>query len=161
MGLVVLAGNCGASVECKLVNNDEVGKAGESIPSPLAASIGTEGGEETSQDHDEIGNDGNQDVGTRETGQKSKIEQEKWGGNTPVNISCPVNLTEDDVLGVWLSVSVLVNLDDLVQGNAVTAGHGVVGEEGKCGDEGSQDVEKAFLLEKVLVGLQEARLSPF
>jgi len=146
LGLAVLVGNSLASVESQLVDNGEISNAGNYVIAPFLTIIVTEGSKETSKDHDNISNDGDQDVGTTETGQKSKIEEQEWSGNTPVDISCPVNSSVDDLgNGVWnITIMGLVN-DDLVVADTVTSGHGKVGNEGKGRDESGQNVEKTLL----------------
>ena len=110
----------------------------------------TEGSEETSQDHDQIGDNGNQDTGTVETGQQGQVKQEERGGNTPVDITGPVDLAEEvflDVdIGVWSVLERAVE-SGLVEGDAITRGHGEVGDEREGGDEGRDDVEETFLLD--------------
>lgn len=168
LGLAVLVGNGGTASRSKLVDDDEVGNASPCIPSPPGTISLTICGKQTSQNHDNIGNDCNQDVGTAETRQKSKIEKEKWGGDAPVDISCPVNLAEKVLVGVW---DLLVGFSDSVSVvvDSITSGHGKVGEECKSRDQSSQDVEKTFLLvglvrvkkSQELVGLQLGHGKPW
>lgn len=74
LSLAVFAGNSSAAVEGKLVDDDQEGDAGPGVPAPLLAIRFAVGSEETSEHHDDIGNDGNEDIGTAETGKKAKIE---------------------------------------------------------------------------------------
>ena len=120
LGLGVLAGDGSLAVEGELPDNDEVCNAGNGIPAPLLSIAGAKGSEETSKDHDEIGNYSNQDVGTGETSKESQVHEEEWGGERPVDVSGPVDLTVDDIMGVWESVAVALGLDDLVVGDAIT-----------------------------------------
>jgi hypothetical protein len=125
LGLAVLVGNGGAAVESELVDDNEEGNAGPGVPAPLLAVLVTIGSKETSEDHDDIGNKSHEDVGTTETGKQRKIEQEKRSGDAPVDITSPVDLTVDNLFGVW---DVLVALLDhnLVQVDTITGGHGKV-----------------------------------
>lgn len=148
LGLSVLVGSSSTAVESELVDDDEVGKAGNGVPSPLLAISATVGSKETSEDHDQVGHDGDEDAGTVETGEQGQVEEQKWRGHGPVDVSCPVDLTVGGLVCVW-NVLVCLGLDSLVVVDTCTAGHGEVGEEGEGGDEGSQDVEEAFLLECV------------
>jgi len=52
-------------------DNDEIGNAGDSVVSPFARVVlTTEGSKETSQDHDEVGNNSKEDVGTVHTSEE-------------------------------------------------------------------------------------------
>lgn len=129
----------------ELVDDDKVGQAGHGIVSPLSVLAAAESSKETSQNHDDIGNDGNEDVGAAQSSKEGKVQEEERGGDTPVDITGPVNLTEDMLVG---GGNVLVALldDGLGEGDSITDSHGEVGDCGKGGDESGQDVEEAFLL---------------
>jgi hypothetical protein len=147
LGLAVLASNSGTAVEGKLIDNDQVGEASPAVPAPFLTVRVTESSEETGKDHDEISHNSNQNVGAAKTGKESKIKQKEWGGDAPVDVSCPVDLAVDDLVCVW-DMLVLFNLDNLVVADSVTGGHGKVGKEGEGGDESCQDMEETFLLSK-------------
>jgi len=144
LGLAILASHSGTAIHGELIDNDQVGNASPGVPSPSLASPVTEGSKQAAQNHNEVGNYSDQDIGATEPGQKSKIQQEKGSGDTPVNISCPVDCPDVILMCVWNS---LVCLGFRIRGgpNAISCGHCKVGQEGKCGDEGSQDMEQAFL----------------
>lgn len=144
-GLVVLGHCLLATVHGKLVDDDKVGNARHGIVSPLLSTLVTESSEESGQDHDEIGNDGDKDVGTAQSSKERKIEEQERGGDAPVHVTSPVYRSVDVLGGVG---SVLVGFleDDVVVADAVTGSHGEVGDGREGGDEGSQDVEQAFLL---------------
>lgn len=55
---------------CQLVHNNQVGNACKSIISPFLEVSITEGCKKTKQDHDEISNHGNKDVGTVQAGKE-------------------------------------------------------------------------------------------
>jgi hypothetical protein len=138
--LATLGGGSVAAVEDELPDNDEVGNAGNGVPAPLLGGLlRAERGEETSEDHDDVGNNGDQDVGTGKTSEQRKVEEEKRGGDGPVNVTSPVDLAVDVVLGVR-DVLVVLHLGGVVVANAVAAGHGEVGESGEGDNEGGQDV---------------------
>lgn len=99
-----------------------------------------EGSKETGEDHDDVSNDGNEHAGTAQAGQEAEIEEEEWGGDTPVDIAGPVDLTVDGIVGVG-EVLLGVLDQDLVLANTITDCHGIVGESGEGGDESGQDVE--------------------
>lgn len=155
--LAVLVGNSSAAIESQLVDHDQVGNTCPHIPTPGLAVLATEGSEQASQDHNHIGNDGDQDVSTTETSEKGQIQQEKWCSNSPINVSCPVDLSLVVLMCVWDSL-VMDGLGVCVEASAIPGGHGEVGEECKGSDEGSQYVEKAFLLQPLAEA--SCRISP-
>ena len=144
-GLLVLGQSRATTVYGKLVDNDQVGNATHGIVSPLLTALVSESSKETSHDHDQISNDGDENVGTTQSGEEGKIEEQEWGRDTPVDVTSPVHLAVDVLSGVG---SVLVGFleDDVVEGDAVTGSHGKVRDGSEGGDESSQDVEQAFLL---------------
>lgn len=125
LGLSVLVGSSRTAVEGELVDDDEVGEAGNRVPSPLGSICAAEGGKETSKDHDQVGHDGDEDAGTVEAGEQREIEQQERRGHGPIDISRPVDLTIGGLVCVW-DVLVCLGLDDFVEADAVAAGHGVV-----------------------------------
>ena len=135
-------------MDSKLVNDNKVGKAGHCVVSPLGTLIASECSEKAGEDHDKISDDGHENVGTAEAGEESEIHKQEWGGDTPVDVSCPVHLAVDINGGVG-DVLVGFRLGIVGEGDTVTHGHGEVRDGGKCGDESSQDVEETFLLEIV------------
>lgn len=145
LGLVIFTSDGMTTIQSKLVNDDEIGNATESIPAPFLAITATESSKETSKDHDHIGNNGDENIGTAKTSQEGKIEEQERGCEGPVHISGVVDLTVDVLNSVW---NVLVGLDDLdvLHCDAITRSHGEVGEEGEGGDKGSDDMEEPFLL---------------
>ncbi len=148
LGLVVLGHDDGTAIDSKLINNDEVGNASHGVITPLGSSLGSKGSKETGKDHDDIGDNGNEDVGTAQAAKEAKVQKQERGGNTPVDVSSPVDFTLNDIVSVG---EVLLGVLDLglVDGDTITHSHGEVRDHGKGGDEGSQDVEQAFLLDCV------------
>ena len=139
-GLGVLGHDNVTAVNSELVNNDEVGNASHGVVTPFGSSLLSEGSEETSEDHNDVSNNGNENVGTAEAAEEAEIQKQKWGGHTPVDVTGPVNLT---VNGVECVGEMLLGVLDLnfVDGDAVTNSHGEIGDRGKGGDKGSQDME--------------------
>lgn len=132
----------------EMPEDEDVGNAGNGIPAPLLWSVfRAEGSEETGQDHDKIGNDGHDDRATWSTGQEQEIEEKKWCRDGPINITGPVDLTEDVVVGVR-DVLVLVGLDDVVVADSGTAGHGKVRDGSEDGDGGRNNVVETLALWK-------------
>lgn len=74
-GLLVFVLDDTTTVDGELINDNQVGKACHSVPSPLGTFFNGQGSEETSQNHDEIGNDSDEDVGTRQTGEQGEVEK--------------------------------------------------------------------------------------
>ena len=143
--LGILLHGHGATVDSKEIDNDEVSSASHGIVSPLGTLVSAEGSEETGKDHDEISNDGDEDAGTIESGEEGKIQEQEWGGDTPVDVTGPVDLTLNGVGGIrGVLVGFLDHGGD--HRDTITRGHGEVGDGSEGSDEGSQDVEHAFLL---------------
>jgi hypothetical protein len=149
--LATLGGSSVAAVENELPDNDEVGNAGDGVPAPLLSGLlRAERGEETSKNHDDVGDNGDGDVGTGKTSEQRKVEKEERGGDGPVNVAGPVDLAVDVVLG-GRNVLVVLLLGGVVVADTVAAGHGEVGESGEGDNEGGQDVIQTLGLEKALV----------
>ncbi len=144
-GGIALAGDGTASTDSEDVDDEEVCGAGDGVPSPLAVLLSGKGSEKTGEDHDNIGDNGNQDISSGEACQERQIEEEERGGNSPVNVASKVDLAVDLLNCVW---GVLMNLgdDEVCEGNTVAGSHGVVGEGGEDGDQGGDNVEQALLL---------------
>jgi hypothetical protein len=132
----------------KLVDNHEICSTCHSIVSPLLTLCRTECGKETKENHDQVCNNGDENVGARHSSEECEIEQEKRGSQTPINVTSPEYLAVDIFDGVW-GVLVCFLDDDLGVGVSVTRGHGEVGDGREEGDEGCDDMEESFLLEKV------------
>ena len=149
--LATLGGGGVAAVEDELPDNNEVGNAGNGVPAPLLGGLlRAERGEKAGEDHDDVGNDGNQDVGTGKTSEQGQVEEEERSGDGPVNVASPVDLAVDVVLG-GRDVLVVLFLGGVVVTNTVAAGHGEVGQSGKGDNEGGQDVVQTLGLGYVLV----------
>lgn len=124
-GLVVLGLGRLATVDSKLIDDNKIGNASHGIPTPLGSLVNGESRKEASQDHDDISNDGDKNAGTVHASQEAEIEKEEWGGETPVDVSGPVDLTVDGVVRVW---EVLLGVLDqnFVLANTITDCHGIV-----------------------------------
>jgi len=138
--LAALGHGVGAAVNGEHPDDNEVGNASNGVPAPLLRStLATKGGEETGQNHDNIGNDSQKDVATAEAGKQSQVEEEKRSGQAPVDIAGPVNLAVDVVGGVR-DVAVRVSDGGAVVADAVASGHGEVGQGSKGDNESGDDV---------------------
>lgn len=121
-------------------DDKDVGDARDGVPAPLlAALLGSVGGKQTGQDHDEIGADGHDGVGTVDAGEQAEVEQQERGGDGPVDVAGVVCLTADLVDGVG-NLAVAVLHGGAVQVDAVAVGHAEVGQRGGDGDHGGDIV---------------------
>ena len=125
-GLLVLALDGLATVDSELVDDDEQCQAGHGVVTPFLATLSAEGGKETSQDHDEIGHNGHKHACTVETSNEGQVNQEEWSSDTPVNVTGPVDLAVDVVLGVWETMLVGLDLVVDVQADTTASSHGEV-----------------------------------
>ena len=119
-----------------MVDNDQVGDASHGVPSPFGALLDGEGSEKTGQNHDQISDDGNEDVGTAQSSKQAQIQEQKWSSDAPVDVAGPVDLTVDSLEGIWEMLLGLLD-SDLVLANTIVNRHGEVGDGSECGDEGS------------------------
>ena len=74
-GLLILVLYHTAAVDTKLIDDDQVGEARHSIPTPLGACLDGESSEETGQNHDDVSDDGDEDVGTAEASNESQVHE--------------------------------------------------------------------------------------
>ena len=75
-GLLILVLNHATAVDTKLVDDHEVGNASHGIPAPLRRALDGESSEETGEDHDDVSDDSDEDIGTAETGNESQVEEQ-------------------------------------------------------------------------------------
>jgi hypothetical protein len=138
--LATLGHGVGAAVNGEHPDDNEVGNAGNGVPAPLLrGALTAVSGEETGKNHDDIGNNGQKDVATAETGEHGQIEEEERGGQAPVDVTGPVDLAVDIVGGVR-DVAVRVSDSGAVVADAVAGGHGEVGQRSKSDDESGDNV---------------------
>ena len=140
-----------AAVVDELPDDNEVGNAGNGVPAPLLGGLlRAEGSEKAGEDHDDVGNNGDGDVGTGKASEQGQVEEKERSGDGPVNVAGPVDLAVNVVLS-GRDVLVVLLLGGVVVANAVAAGHGEVGQSGKGDNEGGQDVVQTLGLGYVLV----------
>ena len=138
--LAALRRSSSTTVDDELPEDDQVGDACNGIPAPLLSSfLVTEGSEETGQDHDEIGNDGDEHAASAGTGQEHQIDEQEWCRKGPINVTGPVNLTVEILVGVR-DVLVLLGLDGVVEADTMTSGHCEVRHGGEDDNHGGDDV---------------------
>ena len=102
-------------VNGQVPNNDKIGNTGNGIPTPLLRGIlVTKSSEETSQDHNQVSNNGHGDLSSVEASHERQVEQKQRSGQTPVDITCPVDFTVNDGSGGW-DMLVVGSLFDLVK----------------------------------------------
>lgn len=156
--LAALGGSSATSVDEELPDDDQVGNASNGVPTPLLwSALRAVGSEQTGQDHDKISSDGDDNATTVHASQKSQIEEEKWGGDGPVNVTSPVDLAVEVVGGVW---NVLVSLADLdvVVTDGVASSHGKVGDGSGSGDQTSDNVIETLGLSTCQLQLLQTRM---
>lgn len=86
--LAALGHSLAAAVNSEVPDNDEVGNASNGVPAPLlGSSLAAECGKETSQDHDEIGDNGHEDVTAAKASKESEVEEKERSSNRPVNVT--------------------------------------------------------------------------
>jgi len=142
-GLAILGSDSSATWNGQLVDDDQESKAGEGVVTPLLSVIASESSKEAESNHEDISDDGNNNVGTVQSSEEGKIQKKEWGSDSPVGITSPEDLTVDVVLDIW-GVLVLVVNANVSKGVSITGGHGEVGDGSKDGDEGGQDMEKSL-----------------
>lgn len=144
-GLGVFGHGHGTSVNRELIDDDEERGARHDVVSPFHTLVRSKGRKETGQDHDDISHDGDQDVGTTQAGEEREIQEQKRGGDTPIDVSGPVDRTFDGLVGVrYMLVGLLDH--DFDRAHAITGRHGEVRDGREGGDEGREDMEQTFLL---------------
>jgi len=73
--LGVLGLDCSTTVNGELVDDNQVGNASNGIVSPFGALVVAKSSKETGQDHDDISNDGNEDVGAAQASEEGKVQK--------------------------------------------------------------------------------------
>lgn len=124
-------------------DDKKVGNAADGVPAPFLGSVFlAKGGEETGEDHDEIGDNGHESVGAIDSSQKTEIEEEKRRGDGPIDVASVVDLAALQVVGAGQLAVVVLDLC-AVEASGITGGHGKVGERGGDCDEGGDDMVEA------------------
>ena len=147
-GFLILVLNNTTSVDGKLVDDDQISNASHGIPSPLRAFIDGNSSEETSQHHDDVSDDSDEDVGTTESGEEGEVQKQEWGGQAPVNVTGPIDLAVDIGEGIREVLLGVLDGDDILRDTSLD-GHSVVRNRGEGSNESGQNVEQAFLLRHV------------
>jgi hypothetical protein len=147
--LVTLGAGVGTTVKTKVPEDEEEGNARDGVPAPLLGSLlSTESSEQTSQDHDDVGDDHHDHVSTGHASKETEIEEQERGGDGPVDVTGPVDLAVGGGEGVG-NVVVLLALDNLLEGDTGARGHGEVREGGGESDDGGDDMVEALVLGRV------------
>lgn len=110
-GLAISGGNSTTTWNGQLVDDDQEGEARECVVSPLLSVVASKGSKETKGNHEDISNDGNNNVGTVQSSKESEIQKKEWGGDSPISITSPEDLTVDVVLDIWGVLVLVVNSD--------------------------------------------------
>jgi hypothetical protein len=139
--------DCSAAVDTKVPDDNEVGEAGNGVPSPLGrGTLRAESSEETSEDHDQVSDDGHGQVSTVHASEETKVEKQEGSGDGPVDVAGPEDLALNLVVGIR-NVVVLLTDVNLVDGNTLADSHGEVGDRSGDGDQSRDDIEEALLLQ--------------
>ena len=105
--LVILGGYRTTTWDGEQVDNDKVSSTCHGIVCPLLTIRSSEGCKETEENHQDVGNDGNEDVGSVQACEECKVEKEERCGDGPINVSCPIDLSVDvlgDIRGVLVNM---------------------------------------------------------
>lgn len=122
---IVLGSDGAATRDGKDVDDDEIGNAAHSIVSPLLSVAGTVSSKETSEDHDQVSNDSDEEIRSIDASKETEIKEKERGGQGPIDVSGPEDLTVDVLDSVG---NVLVDFLDQGKGEGVsiTSCHGEV-----------------------------------
>ena len=124
--VLALGLNRSAAIDSELPDDNEVCEAGNGVPSPLGrGTLRAESSEETSENHDQVSNDGNGEVSAVHASQETKVEKQKRSGDSPVDVTSPEDLALDLVVGIR-DVVVLLTDVDAVDRDTLTGGHGEI-----------------------------------
>lgn len=124
----------------ELIDDDKERGARHGVVCPFDTLVRSEGRKKTGQDHDDVSHDRDQNVGTTQAGEETKIQKQKRGGDAPIDVSGPVDRTFDGLVRVWYMLVGLLD-DDFDRADAITGRHGEVRDGREGGDEGREDME--------------------
>jgi len=99
-----------AAIDNEMPDDEDVGNASDGVPAPFLASVLAVCSEQSGQDHDDVCEDEHHDVASIESSQQGEVEEEKWGCQAPVNVTSPVYLAGDVLVGIWDPVLVVLGL---------------------------------------------------
>lgn len=131
-----------ATVQGNMPDDEEIRDAADGVPAPgLSGTLGAKGREQAAQDHDDVGDDGHQSVGTVEACEQGELQYDEGDGQDPTHVAGPVDLPAD-LVGVRIgAVGLVVVVDGVtVVGLAVPGGQGEIGDGGHDGHERGQHV---------------------
>lgn len=141
-----LAESTGTAVDDQVPDDNKVGNASNGVPSPLLCSSRAVGSEKAGDDHDQVSNDGHEHSATVHSGEEHEIEEQKRGGNSPINVASPVHLAVDIVVSWWDALLVMLGDRVVLPGDTGLGCHTEVGDCSGDGNQGGDDVvETTFL----------------
>ena len=121
-------------------DDDQISNTGNRVPAPLLrCALTAKGSKEASKNHDHVSHDGHDSAGTIDTGKQTQVEQKQRRGQAPINITGPVDLTINILVGVR-HMLVRLAFDDVVMGDTHAGGHGKVGQSSSDSDHGGDEV---------------------
>lgn len=129
-----------ATVDNKLVDDKEEGEHAKDPVTPLVRSLG-ESTNETSHNHDLIGQNGNENGGPWDAGGEEKIREQQWCSDEPVNVP-----NVEDLTSASAAHNTAANELSLDGHLAQIRSHGPVGNAGNGRDSSSDVVEETVRL---------------
>lgn len=112
-----------------LINRRQIPNTRDNKPNPSHGPMRRERTQHARAEHDQVRNDGDEQMRPRETGKQRQVDQRERVGQEPVDVAHPEDLAVVVLRGIR---DVLVWLLDCVvlPGDAFAGGHGHVGDEG-------------------------------
>lgn len=129
--LGVLVHSRAAPVHTYVIHSREVTDGADGEPDPSAGGVAGIGAQEAGADHHPVGDDGDEEMGTGETGQEGKVDEGQRVCQEPVEVPQPEDLTIDIVMSVG-DVLVVNCQNVMFVGYAFASCEGEVGDEGDC-----------------------------
>jgi hypothetical protein len=137
------------SIDSEMPDDDQESDARNGVPSPLlGGTLASESSKEAGQDHDDISDDGHQNVGAIEAREQAKVEQKKRSRHSPVHVTGPEDLAFNHGEGVRDVVVLMTDLGG-VNRDSVAGCHGEVGDGSRDGDDRGDDMVESTCLENV------------
>jgi hypothetical protein len=88
-------------VETNMVNHSQIGDTRDGQPDPAHTTVACKRAEETRGKHDQVGNDGHQEVCAWEAGDQGEVGEQERCCECPVHVAQPEDLSDVVCVGVW------------------------------------------------------------
>lgn len=89
----------GTAVDDQVPNNNQVGNASNCVPAPLLSVGCAVGSKETSDDHNQVSDNCHEHDTAVHASEEHEVEKKKRSSDSPVNVTSPVDLAVDIVVG--------------------------------------------------------------